>query len=157
MLSTTYPASAELLAAFQEVVNSPSLRGLVITIEKEALIPSHTLPSNGTFEEDLHQLDSLLKDNEAAYVILRRRDSDMAPFISIAYVPDTANVRQKMLFASTRNTLLRELGTEKFGESLFATRKEELTPAGFKKHDMHEAKYDFHPLVARARRANEGI
>lgn len=157
VLSTTYPASAELLTAFQEVVNSRSLRGLIITIEKEALIPSHTLPSNGTFEEDLHQLDSLLKDNEAAYVILRRRDSDMAPFISIAYVPDTANVRQKMLFASTRNTLLRELGTEKFGESLFATKKEELTPAGFKKHDVHEAKYDFHPPVARARRANEGI
>lgn len=76
----------------------------------------------------------------------------MAPFISIAYVPDTANVRQKMLFASTRNTLLRELGTEKFGESLFATRKEELTPEGFRKHDVHEAKYGIHYSPTRSMR-----
>jgi twinfilin-like protein len=131
------------LTVFQQVVNTPSLRGLIVTIEKETLTSRQTLPSNGTFEEDLHQLDSLLKDNEAAYVILRRRDSGPAPFVSIAYVPDTANVRQKMLFASTRNTLLRELGTEKFGESLFATMKEELTAEGFRKHDIHEAKYEF--------------
>lgn len=144
-LTSRFPrlASAELLTTFQQVASSPSLRGLIISIEKEALVPRQTLPSNGTFEQDLHQLDSLLKDNEAAYVILRRRDSGPAPFVSIAYVPDTAKVRQKMLFASTRNTLLRELGTEKFGESLFATMKEELTPEGFKKHDAHEAKYDF--------------
>jgi len=55
-------------------------------------------------------------------------------------VPDTAHVRQKMLFASTRNTLLRELGTDRFDESIFATLKEELTAEGFERHDAHEAK-----------------
>lgn len=123
-----------------------------MSIEKEALVPRQTLPLNGTFEEDLHQLDTLLKDNEAAYIILRRRESDLAPFVAIAYVPDTANVRQKMLFASTRNTLLRELGTEKFEESIFATTKEELTPEGFRRHDMHEAKYGFFKIERMYRR-----
>jgi twinfilin-like protein len=42
-----------------------------------------------------------------------------------------------MLFASTRLTLVRELGIERFRETIFATTKEELTPAGFEKHDKH--------------------
>lgn len=121
----------------------PNSRGLLVSIEKEALVPKQTINQQGSFEDDLTQLGDLLKDNEASYIILRRRDSGIAPFIAIAYVPDIANVRQKMLFASTRNTLLRVLGTERFEESIFATTKAELTVEGFKKHDDHGAKYVF--------------
>jgi len=35
---------------------------------------------------------------------------------------------------------MRELGTEKFSESIFATMREELTAHGFKKHEAHAAK-----------------
>lgn len=42
-----------------------------------------------------------------------------------------------MLFASTRLTLTRELGIERFRETIFATTKEELTAKGFEKHDKH--------------------
>lgn len=42
-----------------------------------------------------------------------------------------------MLFASTRLTLVRELGIERFRETIFATTKEELTKEGFEKHDKH--------------------
>jgi len=42
-----------------------------------------------------------------------------------------------MLFASTRLTLVRELGIERFRETIFATTKEELTKEGFDKHDKH--------------------
>jgi len=52
-------------------------------------------------------------------------------------VPDAAPVRQKMLFASTRLTLVRELGIERFRETIFATTTEELTKEGFEKHDRH--------------------
>lgn len=109
----------------------------------------HILPANGTFEEDLTQLDGLLILTEPAYIILRRYGgSAKPPFVAITYVPDAANVRQKMLFASTRNTLLRELGTDRFDESIFATLKEELTAEGFKRHDAHGAKYSFPKLPA---------
>ncbi|KAL7270435.1 Twinfilin-1 [Rhizina undulata] len=133
-------ASEELLAAFQSFVTDESLRGLLVTISKESLVPDQTIPIIGTFEEDLPQLDPLIKDNVPVYVLLRRHSDSAAPFVAITYVPDTAHVRQKMLFASTRNTLLRELGTEKFGESIFSTMKKELTAEGFKKHDAHGAK-----------------
>ena len=42
-----------------------------------------------------------------------------------------------MLFASTRLTLTRELGIERFRETIFCTEKSELTAEGFKKHDKH--------------------
>ena len=42
-----------------------------------------------------------------------------------------------MLFASTRLTLVRELGTERFRDTLFVTTKEELTAEGWQKHDKH--------------------
>jgi twinfilin-like protein len=52
-------------------------------------------------------------------------------------VPNAAPVRQKTLFASTRLTLTRELGSENFGETLFATEAEELTEAGWRRHEAH--------------------
>ena len=55
----------------------------------------------------------------------------------MTYVPDAAPVRQKMLFASTRLTLVRELGGEHFRETIFATTAEELSGRGFEKHDKH--------------------
>lgn len=43
-----------------------------------------------------------------------------------------------MLFASTRLTLTRELGTEHFRETILATTAAELSAKGFEKHDAHE-------------------
>ncbi|KAF3924920.1 Twinfilin-1 [Orbilia brochopaga] len=133
-------ASDELTQQFNTLVSSSTLRGLIAGIANEALVPITTVPRSGTFDQDLAQLDSILKDNEPAYIILRRLDSGPAPFVCVTYVPDTAHVRSKMLFASTRNTLTRELGTERFSESIFVTTKAEVTAEGFKKHDAHVAK-----------------
>ncbi|KAJ6263223.1 Twinfilin-1 [Drechslerella dactyloides] len=133
-------ASDELIQQFNSLVSSSSLRGLIAGIAREALVPVTTVPRSGTFEQDLAQLDHLLKDNEPAYIILRRLESGPAPFVCVTYVPDTAHVRSKMLFASTRNTLTRELGTEHFSETIFATTKAEVTAEGFKKHDAHVKK-----------------
>ena len=43
-----------------------------------------------------------------------------------------------MLFASTRLTLARELGIERFRQTVFVTEKEELTAEGWAKHEAHE-------------------
>lgn len=44
-----------------------------------------------------------------------------------------------MLFAATRLTLVRELGSEHFRESIFTTTADELSPAGFDRHDKHSS------------------
>lgn len=130
-------ASEELQAAFNLLLASPSTFGLLVSIHKESLVPVASLPSKApSFVDNLPILQTHLQPDVALYVLLRRYD-DEPKFIAITYVPDAAPVRQKMLFASTRLALVRELGSENFREKLFVTLAQELTEGGFQKHDAH--------------------
>ncbi|KAK8061308.1 PTK9 tyrosine kinase 9 [Apiospora phragmitis] len=130
-------ASQELVSEFNKLLADDSLFGLLVTIASESLTPVTTLPSTSTdFAQNLAQLEPHLQPTEALYVLLKRHP-DAPRLIAVSYVPDSAKVRQKMLFASTRLTLVRELGSEHFRETIFATTAEELGPQGFAKHDRH--------------------
>jgi len=101
-------------------------------------VPLESIPSESEdFFSDLSSLTSLITDVEATYIILRRYADASDGFVAVTYIPNTANVRSKMLFASTRLTLVRELGSERFRETIFATTKAELTAEGWRKHDKH--------------------
>ncbi|AAS50876.2 ABR105Cp [Eremothecium gossypii ATCC 10895] len=63
-----------------------------------------------------------LKPTKPCYLFIR--DSDIWQFVS--YTPDTAPVREKMLYASSKNTLLRQVGTNKIGRSVMVTEVHEL-------------------------------
>lgn len=133
-------ASQELNSQFNDLLQSDSAFGLIATIEKESLVPVQLLTSSSpaSFADNVSNLlQPVVTDNEPAYILLKRYDA-VPKLTAVTYVPDTAKVRQKMLFASTRLTLVRELGREHFRETIFATTKEELTPEGFTKHDKHE-------------------
>lgn len=84
-------------------------------------------------------MQSLLQPNAAEYVLLKTHPGEPDGYAAITYVPNAAPVRQKMLFASTRLTLVRELGIERFRQTIFATEKSELTPEGWRKHEAHES------------------
>ncbi|KAM3434760.1 hypothetical protein MY4824_005269 [Beauveria thailandica] len=129
-------ASQELHEQFSSLLSSPSTFALLVGIEKESLVPVANVASTSSFSGDLRSLQSHIKPNAAVYAIIRRYDA--APKLAaVSYVPDAAPVRQKMLFASTRLTLTRELGLEHFRESLFFTTPDEFTETGFKKADAH--------------------
>jgi twinfilin-like protein len=137
--SSTNPnttASNELIEAFKSLQSDTSLRGLLITIEKESLVPSKTIPSTSSdFSADLSNLTPHLTPTQPLYILLRQDNA--STFVAITYVPNTAPVRQKMLFASTRLTLVRELGIESFGEQIFVENAEELSVEGWRKHQKH--------------------
>ncbi|KAG9551967.1 actin monomer binding protein-like protein, partial [Aureobasidium melanogenum] len=130
-------ASKELQDAFNNLVSSSSQRGLLATIKNETLVPLETLQANGDFRSDLSGLSQYLSKDEARYILLKQDGSAADGYVAVTYVPDTANVRQKMLFASTRLTLVRELGVERFRETVFCTTADELTPEGWDRHEKH--------------------
>ncbi|ROW04636.1 hypothetical protein VPNG_07402 [Cytospora leucostoma] len=136
-------ASQELNSAFNELVQSDSHFGLLATIENEALVPVRLLtpssPSSpSSFADNVNQLVlPALTDTDPLYILLKRHDA-LPRLTAVSYIPDAAKVRQKMLFASTRLTLVRELGREHFRETIFATARDEVTPEGFERHDRHE-------------------
>ena len=134
--------SRELHQAFNELDSSLGLRGLLAGIENEQMIPLQSIPSTSDdFLSDLGGLPGQLKDDQAAYVILRRFPHHHDAFIVVTYVPDLANVRQKMLFASSRLTLVRELGSDRVRATMFATEKADLSAHGFQQRDRHESQY----------------
>ncbi|KAF1833495.1 actin depolymerizing protein [Decorospora gaudefroyi] len=143
-------ASQELQSALGTLLTSTTQRGLLATIENETIIPSGTIPSTAsTFLSDLSNLTPHIPPNAALYILLRRADTLSTAdksLVAITYVPNTAPVRQKMLFASTRLTLVRELGGDHFSESIFTTEAAELTSTGWEKHIAHSAGAD--PLTA---------
>lgn len=49
--------------------------------------------------------------------------------MALTYIPSNAPVRAKTIFASTRATLVRELGSEKFASTVFATDEDEVLGA----------------------------
>lgn len=134
-------ASQELQTQFTTLLTSPSTFALLATIEKEQLVPlallERTSPTS-TFATDLTtQLAPHLQPKTPLYILLRRHAA--APHLTaVTYVPDAAPVRSKMLFASSRLTLVRDLGSEHVRDTIFATTAEELTPRGFEKHEKHE-------------------
>lgn len=93
---------------------------------------------SSSFADNVEQLVlPALTDADPLYILLKRHAA--APRLAaVSYIPDAARVRQKMLFASTRLALVRELGREHFRETIFATARDEVTPAGFERHDRHE-------------------
>ena len=133
----TFVASQELVSAFNTLVSSPTQRGLLATIENETLVPSTSIPLTSDFSNDLNSLASHLSTTAAAYILLKLDGQASDGYVAVTYVPDSAPVRQKMLFAATRLTLVRELGVERFRETVFTTTKAELTPEGWKKHEAH--------------------
>ncbi|KAJ5184248.1 hypothetical protein N7492_001864 [Penicillium capsulatum] len=124
--------SAELQDAFSRFSSDTASFCLPVTITSESLTPLDPIPFAGSssspdsFFSSLSQLSSVLQPKTPIYLLLRRPTSASFTLVALTYIPSNAPVRPKMLFASTRSTLVRELGTEKFASTVFATEEEEI-------------------------------
>ncbi|KAL1961152.1 hypothetical protein VTO42DRAFT_3097 [Malbranchea cinnamomea] len=130
-------ASAELHEAFNNFVSDQSLFCLPVTITNEQLTPLPALPfsnsststkdaadNDSPFFASLPSLSAVLQPKTPIYLLLRRTASQ--GLIALTYVPSNSPVRAKTLFASTRATVVRELGSEKFSDSVFAVEEAEV-------------------------------
>ncbi|GAA5879483.1 hypothetical protein JCM1840_003424 [Sporobolomyces johnsonii] len=136
----------------------PTLSSKQIAIKDEQLVPagqwSGTQPSDGepaekALERDfaLFNAEGAVEDNVPAYYLVRLASTPTSAWLFISYVPDAAPVRSKMLYASTRATLVRSLGDSRFETSIFATGKADLTYTSYLSHLTHDAASA--PLTAR--------
>ncbi|RMJ25670.1 Actin monomer binding protein [Aspergillus sp. HF37] len=141
----------ELHDAFTTFTNDTSLFCLPVTITAESLTPQTAVPfssshENGddaAFTASLAQLTPLIEPKTPIYLLLRRSPAGPAAssLLALTYVPSDAPVRSKTLFASTRATLVRELGSEKFEGTVFATEVEEVvSAAAWRERDAEKRK-----------------
>ncbi|KAJ1915222.1 Twinfilin-1 [Mycoemilia scoparia] len=94
--------------------------------------------------EDMDKIPDILEDDKPCYILVFLEDADQSGadeepnsnnnWLFCTYVPDSAPVRLKMLYASTRATLSRNLGESFFVDSLYGTVKSEFGADGYIKH-----------------------
>lgn len=79
------------------------------------------------FDGKYNSLEQLLSDlrSEPAYIFVRGVLEDPGQYHFISYVPDSSPVRSKMLYASTKNTLVRQVGTSSIGKQSLLTDADE--------------------------------
>ncbi|KAJ3236686.1 Twinfilin-1 [Chytriomyces hyalinus] len=134
-LSGGIKTSASLIDKFKSS-EADKIRSLRIVIDGEFLVDSDFTLETEDFDADFEQLGRLFDtDKQPAFVAVKVENG----WTLIQYVPDNAHIREKMLYASSRATLIRELGAEKFTDSIFATTKAECSLAGYRAHLAHKA------------------
>jgi len=130
--------SEELTQAFFTAVETKNIRFIKVDIQNESLVPVTSVDASGSLDDDLAILQDHLEEDVPCY-ILARLDDPPSEWLAISYAPDSAKVRQKMLYASTRNALTKSLGSAVFTDSLFATSKADVTPGAYAAHKRHQA------------------
>ncbi|KAG0686132.1 Twinfilin-1, partial [Pichia californica] len=125
--------SDELISEFHKFLKSGN-RALILTIDSNNLTIniSNLINGSNNLNNDLDSLisNNILNDKDCMYIILKY---DENKFAFISYVPDNSIVRYKMLYASSKNTLLRLLNNEYFNLILFINNSNELSSLGWEK------------------------
>lgn len=89
------------------------------------------------WEKDFDKLVTpLIEENVPCYILYRLdTKTQVGPaWLLISWVPDTATIRQKMVYASTKATLKQEFGSAHITEEIHATSQDETTLEGYKRH-----------------------
>ncbi|XP_067616643.1 twinfilin [Eurosta solidaginis] len=133
---TGIKANEKLIKVFGKSKNG-KLRVIKVSIENEELNCTATAEVKKDWERDYDKLIVPLIEESVPCYILYRLDSKTSlgyAWLLLSWVPDTATIRQKMVYASTKATLKNEFGSSHITEELHATNKEETTFDGYIRH-----------------------
>ncbi|KAM7538408.1 hypothetical protein Aperf_G00000073494 [Anoplocephala perfoliata] len=129
-------ADERLLDKLAEAKRS-SIRLVHMQIEDEQIKLRKTTPIIGDWKEDFDKSIQPLLDVENASYILYRLDSKNNlgyEWILFTWIPDEAHVKQKTLYASTRNTFRRQFGEGYLADDILCHDKDDISLAGYEKH-----------------------
>ncbi|KAI5645177.1 cofilin/tropomyosin-type actin-binding protein domain-containing protein [Phthorimaea operculella] len=133
---TGIQANAELKKYFSKCRDG-KIRALKVSIEEEQLVMAKHHPTKGTWEQDFDKYVPPLIEEDLPCYILYRFDSKNSlghEWLLLSWSPDSAPVRQKMLYASTKATLKQEFGSAHIKDEMHATVKDEVSLKGYKAH-----------------------
>ncbi|GAA6014158.1 hypothetical protein JCM11491_004123 [Sporobolomyces phaffii] len=145
--------TAQLATEWSNFLADANSRLFKISINDEQLQSAGSWSAEGDDLERVFALlthDDVAQDKVPSYFVLKTSSptSTSSPsLVFISYVPDHSPVRAKMLYASTRTTLVRHLGDSNFSDSIFATSKDDLTYGSYVAHTRHASAAA--PLTAR--------
>jgi len=121
--SSGIPVSKELQDQFDDARSNNNLRFIKAEIHDEKIVPITTHPLSDSLENDWNQIQPLLDPKNACYIIFRLDTKNLNGYEWLlgSFVPDGSPVKDRMLYASTRDYLKRQLGYNYFGDELHGT------------------------------------
>jgi len=128
--SSQLPVSAQLEDVFATARTKGGVRYIKVVIRDEQLVPDGTESLGSSAEADFGKVASLLKPKTPCYVLYRLDTTNTlgSEWLLVAYVPDGSSVKDRMLYASTRDSLKKQLGKSYFVSSdLYGTEVSEFT------------------------------
>eukprot|EP01117_Protostelium_nocturnum_P004868 TRINITY_DN1763_c0_g1_i1.p1 TRINITY_DN1763_c0_g1~~TRINITY_DN1763_c0_g1_i1.p1 ORF type:complete len:337 (-),score=122.72 TRINITY_DN1763_c0_g1_i1:142-1152(-) len=133
--SSGIPVSSELKQTFTSANSDSQVRFIQARIVNDEIVPVLTGQKQSSGDQDLGNVVSLLKVDEASYVIYRF-DDNQHQWALFRYVPDRCKVKDKMLYASTVANLKQQLGNNFFVEEVHGTVPDDFSEKGYKHHTI---------------------
>ncbi|XP_059610471.1 twinfilin [Phlebotomus argentipes] len=113
-------------------------RAVKITIENEELTLSDQKEAKKDWIRDYDSCVPAMIEADTPCYVLYRLDTKSSlggfEWLLLSWSPDTATIRHKMVYASTKATLKSEFGSAHIKEEFHATAPEEATFAGYERH-----------------------
>jgi len=125
--------------AFLGTCRDGSLRSFKVSItDRPALevVSQHPARESWTSDWD-SMIPKEIDQDQPCFIFFRLDERDASGsfgWVLLSWSPDHANIRQKMLYASTKATLKQEFGQGQIKEDYYANMREEVTLAGYKRH-----------------------
>ncbi|CUS22017.1 LAQU0S04e06260g1_1 [Lachancea quebecensis] len=114
-------ADESLLGSFGSLANNESPSNVVVA---EISSDNTTVKLCTTLSSVAELKRFAEREDRPLYLFIR----DSGRIVFVSYVPERAPVRSKMLYASTKNTVLRQVGSNHISKQLLASLPEELSP-----------------------------
>ncbi|KAJ9064760.1 Twinfilin-1 [Entomophthora muscae] len=136
---TGIQVSQELQELFSKANQKPaenSLRLIKATISEDVVAVFATYPAEGDWQNDFHLL-SEAGNKEAAYLFYRidqEEASEKSGWVLFTYIPDGAKVKDRMIYAATKATVIRQLGASNILQSIHSTSQEDLSLEGYQQY-----------------------
>jgi twinfilin-like protein len=123
-------AAPDLIKEFQI---SSNVRAFLLAIRDDKVEIVKTVTKSGTWEQDFSLLKGQVDAKEASYILYLKDEK----YLFFQYIPDSASVKNKMIYASSKNTISKQLGESNFSEYIFCTTLQEISLDGYNQHLLH--------------------
>ncbi|EKX53088.1 hypothetical protein GUITHDRAFT_64841 [Guillardia theta CCMP2712] len=126
-------ASPELVEEFSKAKEGKEIRFLKAQIEDKQIVITERGNVSGDEKSDFEAMTKILDEDAPSYILFRIDEGPKPGWLLALYVPENSKVRMKMLYASSRDSLKRDLGSSSFVAEMHATDLDEMSYASYQK------------------------
>ncbi len=130
--SSGITVGSDLAQAFATACSEAKVRVFKIELQGETLVCSSKLPAQSSDADDFALVQSVLVEKQACYICYRTDSPPPCCWVFIMYVPNGTTVRDRMLYAATREATKSALGgSAAFCHEMHCGSKDEATYASY--------------------------